>query len=465
MLRGDVMTGGVAGSSWFEDECSDLQTLAERLAQAFPFARRYLGRWQEHFERLDASETRSTWDAEQRLDALATSLRQICLRTASLYSMKFYRSPLDSELPMAANGESLDFGYERDIRPESLEDRLRQANPAGLESEHFLFSSGQAALTALVMAGSWRDANQSVPLVLHTGSYFETSDLLRFLEHAGVISVLKPGLAATSPQIHIMEPVHCAADGEISAEDEVCLRAAINSPGAAIDLVIIDTTLCQVPFSEEDLAQVFHGFNEHPVVAVFRSGLKLDQAGLELSNVGVVSLYAGAGACGKTRLEKVAANLKRFRTLTGGGLGFEQINSLSVPWFLDPLYRQRYAGAVFDNNATFAQRVASSATLDVAHASLVDPSQECPFCTIRIMHGSDDSYRRLEAHIENETRRRGILLRRGGSFGFRGHRYQVIFSDEGAPFIRLAIGARRDASFQALIPLFNEISTDGWGSN
>ena len=52
------------------------------------------------------------------------------------------------------------------------------------------------------------------------------------------------------------------------------------------------------------------------------------------------------------------------------------------------------------------------------------------------------------------------MLARGGSFGFRGHRFETIEPDpaEGAPFLRVALGWRGGHSTEGLVALFGELA-------
>jgi hypothetical protein len=156
-------------------------------------------------------------------------------------------------------------------------------------------------------------------------------------------------------------------------------------------------------------------------------------------------------------LQEFSGQLQHIRTLTGSGLGFEGINALSVPWFLDPEGRC-HAEAVFRNNRDLAVSYNQASPLLLSHPALQQPHQVAPFCTLQIPDGDAAAYELLEDLIEREAQAQGILLQRGGSFGFRGHRYQAIIPEKGDPFLRLALGSRQDASCREIGALIEAIA-------
>ena len=96
---------------------------------------------------------------------------------------------------------------------------------------------------------------------------------------------------------------------------------------------LFDNTLCGTRFA---LEQHLRRFDAIEPLAVFRifSGLKLFQAGLELSSVGILSVFTRDG--GAVSARDIADRIRRIRTLLGLGLSFFEVAALEVPWFLDP---------------------------------------------------------------------------------------------------------------------------------
>ena len=84
-------------------------------------------------------------------------------------------------------------------------------------------------------------------------------------------------------------------------------------------------------------------------------------------------------------------------------------------------------------------------------------------CAFELATGnSAEALEALACRIEDEAKARGLLIERGGSFGFRGHRFEVIEPETGEPsFLRVALGARDDHSCAGLIDLMAELARGG----
>ncbi len=193
--------------------------------------------------------------------------------------------------------------------------------------------------------------------------------------------------------------------------------------------------------------------------------MKLDQAGLEIANSGVVSLFSDASS--DVLATDIARDLRKIRTITGSGLTFDEVAALEAPWFLDPAYFKHYSNAVFANNALLADAVKSRRGLlfdRILHPRYAQPDcawAQSPYVTFHLQEGNVEHYRFIERVIGAEAERRGLLFELGGSFGFRGHRYESVVPDpqRGAPFLRVAMGARSGYSAHGAVHLMRDIAT------
>lgn len=384
-------------------------------------------------------------DQERQLEAAAWRLRREWLAAAHRPADTTLKSPCQGAATRVAAGDSVSFGYERDLDVAVLEARgegYMQAAPANWSRELVLCRSGQAALAALLhlAVSRW---GQSGPLtVAHAGAYFETAALLRRWPGR----ILRPvPVASDAADLVIAEPVWC--DGRFGCDrtlpaPRLAMLLDITMVGPTYDL---DAHLQRLPPSCS-------------LLIAYSSGLKLDQAGLELANVGIVRIFARS----PDQAAGFAADLRALRALIGAGLTFDEFSALSVPWFMDRAYAHRYTTAIFENNQALAEAVGgrSRIFLDRCHPCELSPAARAPFCALRLHDGSPDDYRRLAHIVEVESERRSLLIANGGSFGFRGHRFELIepLTEQDPTFLRVAMGWRRGYSCQGLCELFADLA-------
>lgn len=400
-------------------------------------------------------------ESERRLDAAAIQLRRAWLEAVHRTSDLTQKSPPDTVRLRTPAGTLVDYGYERDLQPKALERRVGAAAPVAEAwcADHVLLSSGQATLTALLLVF----AQQSRPRVAHLGGYFETCELLRLLD--GRLCDYRrlawpPEPDGSEADVLLVEPVFC--DRGLHAIDLAALTAWLRSQPRPPRAILIDSTLAGSALPLADLLRDLLAIGG-PTVIVMRSGLKLDQAGLELANVGIVSIYAPRRGL-RTECD-LGERIRRLRTLIGGGLTLDEMSALEAPWFLDSTYFDRYCRAVFASNAALAAAMPprSPRFALISHPHRASPRQrwaEAPFVTFHLARPTLDDFRALEAQIAARAAAGGLCFRRGGSFGFRGHRYEVVVPEagQGAPFLRVAMGARGGETRRGVIRLMREIA-------
>ena len=378
---------------------------------------------------------------EDDLEAAALALRQAWFERAHKPADATLKSPCAGTTVPMPGGDTVQFGYERDLDVSILEKRgdLEHPTPDGWTSSRVLCRSGQSTLSCLLHLVTSTGVPASPLTLHHAGRYFESKALLDVWPRQVFRQV--PAVAS-EVDVLLGEPVFC--DGRFGVSDPRAL------PRARLAL-LLDTTLVGAAV---DLTPWFNRF-DGPLVAVFRSGLKLDQAGLELANVGIVQVFVreGTGVA-------AADNLRRIRGLTGSGLTLDELAALSAPWFLDPTYLQDYTAAIFAHNAALGSAIGLESAVfeERSHPSLVSAGAEAPYCAVRLRGGDAAAHRRL---LDAEIGRRELRATHGGSFGFRGHRYELIEpkQDDGLPFLRVALGFREGRTLDGLIALFGELAS------
>ena len=404
-------------------------------------------------------------EQERTAEGFGRALRQLWLDASAFATSSSYRSPPTTETTKTTTGRRIDFGYERDLQPVHLEERCTrffESPPEGWSADHILFSSGQSAMAAILHAlnGSSLFGGERKLSFAHLGSYFETGEILSLfsslLASAGSGRKATERMADVDADIVIVEPVFCDGSyGVVDVERLVALHERASRPR----VYLFDNTLCGTRFAlERELTRL----EKCAPLAVFRifSGLKLFQAGLELSSVGIVSVFTRDASAVSAR--GIGDRMRRIRTLLGLGLSFFEVAALEVPWFLDPEHTRSYECAIFDNNALLARAVAQKNKLfdGVFHPTLLTASAGAPYSAFRLRDHDPASYGALEQYLKREAERRDLQFDLGGSFGFRGHRFEVVRPETGEePFLRVALGRRKGWSRDRIVELMTEVAS------
>jgi hypothetical protein len=460
----------LSGATRFHTQAADDAEASELIG----LARSLRPRASEYQKALDSL----TGKAESELDAsarpierervserFARALRQLWLEASAFSTSSSYRSPPTDETTKTATGRTVEFGYERDLHPEHLEERCRaffEAPPRGWRADHVLLSSGQSAMAAILHAleGSTLFGERRQLSFLHLGSYFETAEIASlfgsFLHAAGRGRGAVEQMERLDGDIVIVEPVFCDGEYGVVGVDRM-LAAQRKRPR----VYLFDTTLSGFRVAVEPMLS---DLERTAPLAVFRifSGIKLFQQGLELSSVGIVSVFTRDGAA--ISAHEIGERIRRVRTLLGLGLSFFEVAALEVPWFLDRARTDAYERAVFHNNARLAHAVAANNRLfqSMFHPALVAGSDDrfgAPYCSFRLREREPALYDALEQFIHDEARRRDLQFDLGGSFGFRGHRFEVVRPETGEePFLRVALGRRTGWSRDRILELMATIS-------
>ena len=184
----------------------------------------------------------------------------------------------------------------------------------------------------------------------------------------------------------------------------------------------------------------------------YSSGLKLDQAGLELANAGIVRVLA------REAPRSCQRNCVRYAPSRGRPYPRE-LSALSAPWFLDRAYAEHYTAAIFANNRALAQAIGTRSPVFGArcHPSLADPAADAPFCAVTLKALTGEVIARLR-HVSHENASVAAYSRmKGGSFGFRGHRFELIEPEQGR-LSSCCAGLARRMEPQGLCELFAELA-------
>ena len=458
-----------------EWERRELLELGENIISQTPSLWPRFQTWMTAVHRLSDGACRA-FTPEAALTSLTGELRRLWMQTALDKTERQSRAPIDlrpSQIRTTSIPSGLYVAHNRDAdsQPNALESRC-PAMPAASEwaADHVVFSSAQGALASVlywaIAQGFW-DANDAPHLTL-AGNNFDTQALLDSFHRAGLTwgRAKNVGLfqksARQKSRVILIEPAFCDESANvlnIAAFHKTWRKTLAAEP----TLVILDTTLTGPLFPIGELLETLEGASA-PIVINLRSGSELDQAGLDLANVGIASIFRHKSSNAQTH--DFGARLRKARTAVGVGLSAFDTATLEAPWFLDSSYFRRYTLAVFDNNARVADDLAGGGRLfaNVLHPKFARARcrwAQAPYTLLRLQEPSAENYAFLERVIGYEATRRGIFFDQGKGFGYRGHRFQAVIPEpeRGAPFLRVAMGARSTPSLERAIRLLRELAS------
>ncbi len=463
------------------DELQALTRLATAIEAMLPDGENRLLDWRNKAAVLPSDVDLGSLAGEQALDDLAMALRAEWLSIAHQATSGYLMSPPHEQPKFMPSGNKFQFDYERSSRPETLELRGFRAMPPpnGWHGCCKLFSSGMSAIATLVQVccARLKGATPEKPVQLDMfGGYFETWRLLDTV-HDAVLKVeyltstrqLEQRIGDGKSDVLVIEPV--AYDWDMTVFDlDVFAKAWRRAGDDKPRLVIVDTSLTADTFGMDELVWAFGG--ELPwLVAFVRSGLKLDQQGLELSNVGIVNVFVPEGDASPVHFERLKERLNVNRAISGGALTVNQTAALEAPWFLDPALFTAHVESVYANNRKLAEAVELKGGVfsRINHPALERQCQQrwavSPFVVLHLQGDSVGRLGKLVAIIVHEVRERGLSFDLASSFGFRGHRFEVIRplvqirEMEGRTgVLKIAMGSRSEPSVDGIIDLINEIA-------
>jgi hypothetical protein len=371
--------------------------------------------------------------------------------------------------------------YERVIPPSRLEERCDKRYPKvpGWESRFCLFGSAMGALTILLQVlPRFLRKSGSMPRWDACIGYYETERLMRLHGGRGVYvrSYREPGevyerVVSGKTDIMLLEPSMYDWNQTVLDPSDV-VTAIQKRPQDRPLALVMDTTLLGSLFRMEDLLATIGP--SCPLLAIeVRSGLKLDQEGLELSNAGIVRLFGREGKQDEIfAVERWHRHMRSARKIFGNALSLDEMTLLDVPWFSDPERVDGYVARVLANNARLAESLAGTQGLfdRIAHPCLTESRTwqwgESPFVICHFHDKEDRQANRdlIEAVLFREIERRGLTVFLGSSFGFRHHRFEIVIPEgyeradkSSRSFLKVAMGARQGPSLEGFIGLLRDV--------
>ncbi|MBF0261117.1 MAG: hypothetical protein HQL97_04640 [Magnetococcales bacterium] len=465
----------------------ELLAIADAIAAAKSAWGEELAPWRRTITDLLKDPDLESLRGELQLEALSLALRGQWVRMARSVVDPFLKSPIRNQPVSLPISSSSGFVYERVFNAGYIEKKIASCyTPIPTwTTRHAAFGSGMAAITALILTlGYYRKVYQRADG--HTlrldwlGGYYEMQRLIALLDNPGIYARRIPAFESLLERVRsgktdilFVEPV--LYDWSQTVADPHALIEAIQArPADRPWILMTDSTLLGATF---DLGEFLRACGDRwPLLAVdLRSGLKLDQHGLEFANLGMVGISTHPDLDERyPSAERFKKRLTLNRSVLGSGLSVEAAATLELPTILHPEWRTGHPGRIFANNREVALALAGIPGLfrRVNHPALGPHRHlswaESPFVVLEFHQHEDlqENHALLLRIIENESKARGVAFYLGVSFGFRHHRCEVVVSENSFPypngqmrgFFKVAVGSRRGPSFEGMLALLKELA-------
>lgn len=432
--------------------------LLSSLIETLPDAEAGVRQLREQIARTESSP--DTRRSERQLAHATDTFRHLIRKKANECTLGSRISPLANEALVLGNGSRLDYSYERSMTTEAVESRF-VACANGLEDRPLAgvaFSSGMAALSTVLELAIYEffARYRRRPRVATLVDYFETGMIVE-LQRGSCDTVT----VATSPamlldakaDIVLVESLRYNWDLDVVPFHD--LADAWRDEELAPSVVIVDSTLTAGSWPA---TQFLTSIPTQTQVIDVRSGLKLDQQGLELSNLGIVLVHQSDES---RNAGDFAQLLRSSRSVRGAGLSANAIATLQPAFLFDAAWSQLHTVSVASNNTAFAARVRDENALFARIASPPPATSMSPFTVLTLEDDRIENYEFILGILREEAERRKLLLQFGASFGFRGHRYETIIpaKQDLTCLFKVALGSRRGPSFWGTIELFAELAS------
>lgn len=392
-----------------------------------------------------------------------TALRGMYLRAVADKTSQHWRTPpTGAQIRFPGADLVYDYAYDRQHPPLGLERRLEFCGPATTRIHGgMVCSSGMSAILVALQALGYIHGN-SRPRLGALASYFETLTLLKLTPFAGAwrrlfrSEELADGIRARRYGVIYIEPVRY--DWDLGTVDWDMILDALASTDEK-PAIVLDTTLSGGASALDAVLEALARAGA-PLLVALRSGLKLDQEGLELGNLGVIQWSAREGENPYSHFGRIAGAC---RVVSGATVGWPEACALAPSFVLDPSRLKAYTASIFDNQRALREGLASRGAL---FRSITYPAEPwgAPFLFLRLRDGGADVYRRLAALLAREAARRGLRWVMSGSFGFRTERFETILPTEQgrtgeAPegVLKIVAGSFQGEQFRRILALLQEL--------
>lgn len=341
-------------------------------------------------------------------------IRQSWRQKVGIMTAPLYKSTLWNTEVKDMQNFTYSYSYETLLNDESkFPDKLGY-NIKNMKSKTFLFSSGMSAISNILYCFS-SFVRGSLNVQASIG-YFETKYFFKILSSMGndVNFDIDSDINANT---FYFEPIKY--DSTLSVTDINSLIESINKSQSDIKFVIMDSTMHNRTSILSKISERINNIN-NIILCDVRSGLKLDQEGLELSNIGICTIFISNKNL--KLFEAVKNYIEQYKSLTGTNISFQ---SIALSHYFDAK----------NNSLEYVEKVKNQVIwandcLNAAHSKkikrilcrkikLYGDILITPFIFIELCSKREESYLQSIHKIQDSMEKLGTPIDYRNSWGFR----------------------------------------------
>lgn len=379
---------------------------------------------------------------ENLIEQFTDQLRQAILKQAFEHTYKTYKSPVFGSKKWDLNGNEVLFDYERTLEPRNLENKIYNSKK-GYTGFSMLFSNGMSSLAAMYNYIYKMQGIDTIPRGINCCEYFETSSLslMNRVNNNIKFSASLKDIDVSAYDFFIIEPIK--ADFKITLVDlEHFINKIVMDQSNKLKIIIVDSSLLGKSFNTDKILKKLH-HKENVIFVNLRSGLKLDQQGLELCNCGIVDFYINS------KHQKISDYSKEYltkvRNVNGSTISYNTLCLLDNNIFL---IDDSYSNKIINNNYEFYKylsdiKLKSDCFIEkiyYPYNQKVDNSCS-PYINIKLSNNIESEYIYLVNNLKKIFKSYHLDFISRNSFGFRNITFEYFKIVQTNEMIgRLAIG-------------------------
>lgn len=393
--------------------------------------------------------TRNLIMNELLLQRVTNEIRAEWIKSIAQITANWNLAPWEGQIPKDTDGNDIKFTYERLLHDTELSKKFESNNKFGKNKlrKIVLYNNGMAAFRGTIDIIDI--LTKDVLKIGKSVGYFETRIYLESLINKGIASFEIEDDNSNNCNVFIFEPIKYLLRPTVTNMDKLISR--INASTAKTIFLILDSTL----HSDTELfSKIEDKLSEKKKIIFisFRSGIKLDQQGLEIGHLGIVTWYINQE--NRRYAENAYEFIETYKGVLGDNITYNKLVSLEI---FSAYETKKYTNKIISICKEFVEslKIESHEYIEkVIYPQFVYDGEtlNMPFLFIKFQLQTKAEYERLMRNIIDICEMNGVFLPYRNSFGFRFPSIEYICDyQSGENVIKLCLGVYRGVLYELLL--------------